>query len=410
MTVSSPAVTRGPVEFDPYSDDFFNSPFETYRRMRDEAPVYHNAKYDFWALTRYEDVAPALKDFETYSSAKGITLDMVKAADLTMPSGKLIIMMDPPEHERMRKLVNRVFTPRAVAALEPMIREKVYEVVKTLDPSSFDAVADFSALFPVEIITTMLGVPAQDRQQLRLWLDKGLERAHGSMGPSREGLEAMIASGTYYYNLIQERRAKPQDDMISRLIEAEVVEDGEVRRLDDVEIAGFANLLGGAGAETVTKLVGNAVVVFGENPDQWQKLREDRGRIPAAFEELLRYEGPSQYQVRYSIREVTLHGTTIPAGSAVLLINGAATRDERMFPDPDRFDIERERKIGYNLGFGYGIHSCLGAALARMEGQIALDALLDLIPEYEIDRSGLERVHMANVCGWSNVPVRSLQR
>jgi cytochrome P450 len=408
VSVSSPAVSRGPVEFDPYSDDFFNSPFETYRRMRDEAPVYHNAKYDFWALTRYEDVAPALKDFETYSSAKGITLDMVKAAELKMPAGSFIIMMDPPEHERMRKLVNRVFTPRAVAALEPMIREKINDVVKSLDLSGFDAVADFSAPFPVEIITTMLGVPADDRQQLRLWLDKGLEREHGSMGPSREGLDAMIASGTYYYNLIQERRAAPQDDMISRLIEAEVVEDGEVRRLDDVEIAGFANMLGGAGAETVTKLVGNALVVFAENPGQWQRLREDRSKIPAAFEELLRYEGPSQYQVRYSMREVTLHGTTIPAGSAVLLINGAATRDERMFGDPDRFDIDRERKIGYNLGFGYGIHSCLGAALARMEGQIALDALLDLIPQYEIDHDGLRRVHMANVCGWSNVPVRSL--
>jgi cytochrome P450 len=167
-------------------------------------------------------------------------------------------------------------------------------------------------------------------------------------------------------------------------------------------------VLGGAGAETVTKLVGNAVVVFAENPDQWQKLREDRGKIPAAFEELLRYEGPSQYQVRYSLREVTLHGTAIPAGAAVILINGSATRDERVFADPDRFDIDRQRKFGYNIGFGYGIHSCLGAALARMEGQIALGALLDLIPRYEIDRAGLRRVHMTNVCGWSNVPVRAI--
>jgi cytochrome P450 len=408
VSVSSPAVSRGPVEFDPYSNDFFDSPYETYRRMRDEAPVYYNAKYDFYALTRYEDVAPAYKDFETYSSAKGVTLDIIKATDLKMPAGKLIIMMDPPEHELMRKLVNRVFTPRAVAGLEPMIREKIYDVVKTLDPTSFDAVADFSALFPVEIITAMLGVPAEDRQQLRIWLDKGLERHPGSMSPSKDGIDAMMASGAYYYNLIQERRADPQDDMISRLIDTEVVEDGEVRRLDDIEIAGFANMLGGAGAETVTKLVGNAVVVFAENPDQWQKLGEDRSKIPAAFEELLRYEGPSQYNVRYTLRDVTLHGTTIPAGSAVILINGAANRDERVFPDPDRFDIDRERKFGYNIGFGYGIHSCLGAALARMEGRIALEALLDLIPRYEIDRSGLRRVHMTNVCGWAHVPVRAL--
>jgi cytochrome P450 len=408
LSAPSPAVSRGPVEFDPYSEDFFGSPYETYRRMRDEAPVYYNAKYDFYALTRYEDVAPAYKDFETYSSAKGVTLDILKATELKMPVENIIIMLDPPEHERMRKLVNRVFTPRAIAALEPMIRETIYDVVKRLDPASFDAVADFAALFPVEIITKMLGVPAEDRQQLRIWMDKGLEREHGSMGPSQEGVDAMMKSGAYYYELIQQRRAAPQDDMISGLIQAEIVEDGQVRRLDDIEIAGFATMLGGAGAETVTKLVGNAVVIFADHPDQWEKLLDDRIKIPAAFEELLRYEGPSQYNVRYTLREATVRGTTIPQGSAVLLINGAANRDERAFPDPDRFDIDRERKFGYNIGFGYGIHSCLGAALARMEGHVALEALLDLIPRYEIDRSGLRRVHMTNVCGWSNVPVRAL--
>jgi cytochrome P450 len=406
VTVPSPVVSGGPVDFDPYSNDFYESPYETYRRMRNETPLYYNAKYDFYALTRYDDVAPALKDFETYSSGKGITLDMVKADDVESPPG-YIIMMDPPEHERMRKLVNRVFTPRAVMVLAPMIEEKINEVIATLDPGSFDAVADFSALFPVEIITTMLGVPAADRQQLRLWLDKTLEREPGSIGPSQEGIDAAVQSVGYYYGLIQERRAKPQDDMISRLIEAEVVEDGDSRRLDDIEIAAFANLLGGAGAETVTKLVGNAVVVFAEHPDQWQKLRDDRSKIPAAFEELLRYEGPTQYQVRSSRRDVTLHGDTIPAGSAVLLINGSASRDERVFPDPDRFDIDRQRPFGYNLNFGYGIHSCLGAALARMEGRIALDVLLDFIPRYEIDVAGLRRVNMTNVCGWSNVPVRA---
>jgi cytochrome P450 len=402
--VLSPTVSGGPVEFDPYSNDFFDSPYGTYRRMRDEAPVYYNPAYDFYALTRYDDVAAALKDFETYSSAKGITLDMVTAEGADVPPG-YIIMMDPPEHERMRKLVNRVFTPRAVASLEPMIREKITQFASKLDPVSFDAVADFAALFPVEIITTMLGVPAGDRQQLRLWLDKGLEREPGAMGPSPESIDAMIKSGTYYYELIQRRRATPQDDMISRLIEAEVLEDGEARQLDDVEIASFANLLGGAGAETVTKLVGNATVVFAENPGQWRQLQDDRSKIPAAVEELLRYEGPTQYQVRSSARDIALHGATIPAGSAVLLINGSASRDERVFPDPDRFDIDRVRKFGYNLNFGYGIHSCLGAALARMEARIALEVLVELIPSYEVDRAGLRRVNMTNVCGWSNVPV-----
>jgi cytochrome P450 len=407
VSVPSPTVSGGRVEFDPYSNDFFDSPFETYRRMRNEAPVYYSEKYGFYALSRYDDVAAALRDFETYSSTKGITLDMVLASDVQAPPG-YIIMMDPPEHELMRKLVNRVFTPRAVTALEPMIRETIDSVVKRLDPASFDAVADFAALFPVEIITTMLGVPAEDRQQLRLWLDKGLEREQGSMGPSQEGIDAMMRSFGYYYELIQDRRAKPQGDMITKLTQAEIVEGGVARRLDDIEIAAFANLLGGAGAETVTKLVGNAVVVFGENPDQWRKLRDDRGKIPAAIEELLRYEGPTQYQVRSCTRDVTLHGVTIPAGSPVLLINGSATRDERIFPAPNVFDIDRERKFAFNLSFGYGIHSCLGAALARMEGRIALEALLDLIPRYEVDRAGLRRVNMTNVCGWSNVPVRAV--
>jgi cytochrome P450 len=398
----------GALKFDPYSEDFFNSPFDTYRRMRDEAPVYYNETLDFYALTRYADVAPAYRDHQTYSSARGVSVDMVNASKLKMPRGKVLIMMDPPEHELMRKLVNRVFTPRAVAGLEAMVRAKICTAAAAVDPKSFDAVADFSALFPVEIITEMLGVPPADRQHLRMLLDKGLEREPGQALPSRESIDAMIASGTYYFELVQQRRKQPRDDMISRLIETEVIEDGDSRRLEDVEIAGFANMLGGAGAETVTKLVGNAVVVFAEHPDQWQHLRDNRDKIPAAFEELLRYEGPSQYNVRHSLREVTLHGTTIPAGSAVMLINGAANRDERAFPEPDRFDIDRERKVGFNLGFGYGIHSCLGAALARMEGQIALNVLLNLIPRFAVDHGGLRRVNMTNVIGWANVPVRAL--
>ncbi len=409
MSSTTPSAVSGDsVEFDPFSEEFFNGAYGTYRRLRDEAPVYYNAKWDFWALTRYDDVAPATKDHETYSSAKGATLDMVKAHDDAIPVTRVIISMDPPEHQKMRKLVSNVFTPRAIASLEDMVREKVYERIEALDPSSFDVVADFSALFPNEVITAMLGVPEEDRDQIRLWVDLLLERHPGEIATTAEGFKASMNTGIYYYNLIQQRRATPQDDMISRLIETEIERDGQVEKLTDVDIAGFATLLGGAGAETVTKLVGNAIVALADFPDQWQKLRDDRSKIPAAVEELLRFEAPSQYQVRTAMRDVTLHSTTIPAGSAVLLVTGSATRDERMFPDPDRLDIDRERKMGFNLALGYGIHSCLGAALARMEGRIALQALLDLIPEYEIDRSGLRRVAMANVCGWSNVPVRKV--
>ncbi|OBI15240.1 cytochrome [Mycobacterium sp. E2327] len=407
MSTSSTETAPAPVEFDPYSNVFFDSPFDTYRRMRDEAPVYYNPKYDFYALTRYDDVAAAYKDTATYSSAHGASLDQVKSDDMNVRDLKLIILMDPPEHDRMRKLVSRAFTPRAIAGLESMVRDQISQAISALNPASFDAVADFSALFPVEVITAMLGVPASDRQQLRKWIDAGLEREPGSMELSQANMDAILQTGAYYYELIQERRAHPQDDMISRLIEVELDEDGASRTLDDIEIAGFASMLGAAGAETVTKLVGNAVVVFADYPDQWQLLQRDRTKIGAAVEELLRFESPSQYNVRYTLRQAALHDTTIPDGSAVLLINGSANRDERVFPDPDRFDIDRRRKFGYNIGFGYGIHSCLGAALARLESRIALEMLLDFIPRFDIDRSGLRRVHMSNVAGWSNVPVRA---
>jgi cytochrome P450 len=402
------SVSDGSLQFDPFSADFFNGAYDTYRRLRDEAPVYYSEKWDFWALTRYDDVAPATKDHETFSSAKGATLDMVKAHDDAIPVPKVIISMDPPEHQKMRRLVSNVFTPRAIAALEDMVHEKVHERIDALNPESFDVVADFSALFPNEVITTMLGVPKEDRDQIRLWLDLLLERHPGEIAVTKAGYDASVKTGVYYYELVQKRRAKPEDDMISRLIETEIERDGVVEKLTDVDITGFATMLGGAGAETVTKLVGNAMVAFADFPDQWRKLRDDRSKIPAAVEELLRYEAPSQYQVRTATRDVTYYGTTIPAGSAVLLVTGSATRDERMFDDPDRLDIDRERKMGFNLAFGYGIHSCLGAALARMESRIALNALLDCLPEYEVERDGLRRVAMSNVCGWSNVPVRKL--
>jgi cytochrome P450 len=309
----------------------------------------------------------------------------------------------------MRSLVNKVFTPRAIAALKPMVAEVIERFISGVNREQFDVVQDFSAFFPVEVITTMLGVPAEHRQQVRHWFDTILHREPGQLEVSEEGMKAATEVGMLYYNLIQERRAEPQDDMISSLIAAEVErEDGEKTRLDDVEIATFATLLGGAGAETVIKLIGSAVVLFARNPDQWHKLLDDRSKIPAALEEVLRYEAPAQYNVRYSLKEVQLHGVTIPAGKPVFLIGGSANRDPEAFTDADRFDVDRDLKEAQNLGFGYGIHSCLGAALARMESAIALEKLLDLMPRYEVIWDGCKRVSMQNVAGWSNVPVRVL--
>jgi cytochrome P450 len=401
-------VTKPTLVFDPFSEEFFNDPYDTYRRMREEAPVYYNEEYDFYALTRHEDVAAAFKDYETYSSAHGVDLGMIRSGE--PPEPRSIIFMDPPEHIRMRILLNKVFAPRAVLSLKPMVTEAIEGFVSAVNPDQFDVVQDFSALFPVEVVTRLLGVPAEYRQQVREWVDTSLHREPGQIEMSEEGMKAVTEAGMLYYNLIQERRAQPQDDMVSRLISAEVErEDGQKSRLDDAEIAGFATLLGGAGAETVVKLIGNAVVLFARNRDQWQKLLDDRSKIPAAVEEVLRYEPPNQYNVRYSLKEVRLHGATIPANKPVFLVIGSANHDPEAFTDADSFDIDRDRKESLNLGFGYGSHTCLGAALARMEGAIALEKLLDLMPRYEVIWDGCKRVTMQNVAGWSNVPVRVLR-
>ncbi len=398
-------VSEAPVEFDPFSSEFFDDPYDLYRRMRDHAPVYFNEKYGFWALFRYEDVCRAHKEWQTFSSSHGVDLSTLSKPPELIRQLHSIIMMDPPDHDRLRALVSRVFTPRAVTSLEPMIREVITTFIEPFDDAEeFDAVADFSAPFPVEIISRMLGVPEGDRQQIRHWLDIGLHREPGQMDPTPEGIEAQMQSSAYFQQLVADKRVHPGDDMITRLIEVEVDRgDGERTRLDDGEIAGFMGLLGGAGAETVTKLVGNAVVLFHRNPEQWRKVLDDRSRVPGAVEEILRYWPPSQYQGRFAVREAEYSGVTVSPGHPTILITGSATRDERFYDEPDVFDVERPPSL--SIGFGYGIHSCLGAALARMESRIAIEELAKRWPSYEVDESRCGRVHMSNVAGYSNVPV-----
>src|ERR1700744_1514677 len=400
-------MTKSKEVFDPFSEEFFNGAWNTYRRMQEEAPVYYSEEYDFYALTRHEDVATGLKDFETYSSAYGIDLSMVRSGE---KPPQTIIFMDPPDHRHMRSLLNKVFTPRAIQSQREMVQRKIDKYLSAVDPDRFDVVQEFSGPFPVEVITTMLGVPEEHAQQVRHWIDESLTRQPGQVEVGETGMQANINTAMLYYDLVTKRRADPQDDLFTKLIDAEVErEDGQMTKLDDIEIAGFATLLGGAGAETVPKLVGNAPVVFGRNPEQWQKLVDDPGKIPAAVEELLRYEAPSQYQVRRSMKDVELHGVTIPAGKPVFLITGAANRDPDAWTDPDRFDVDRDRSEAQNMGFGYGIHSCLGAALARMESVIALEKLVEFMPRFEVDWDGCERVRMQNVAGWKHVPVKVLR-
>jgi cytochrome P450 len=400
-------MTKSQLVFDPVSEEFFNDPFDLYRRMREEAPLYYNEEEDFYALTRHRDVAAAFKDYESFSSARGCDLSMVRTGEVPQKS---IIFMDPPDHRHMRSLLNKAFTPRAMQAQKESVIEVIEKYLGAIKSDEFDLVQDFSGPFPVEVITRMAGVPEEYSQQVRHWIDASLHREPGQIDFNEANMKANLDSAVYYYNLIQERRAEPQDDMISRLIAAEIPgENGEMRKLDDIEITGFAVLLGGAGAETVTKLLGTAAVIFARNPDQWQKLLDDRSKIPAAVEELLRYGGPVQYNVRYTLKEAQVPSGTIPAGKPVFLCGAAANRDSEAFTDADTFDIDRDRTEAQNLGLGYGIHSCLGAALARMESAIALEYLLDFMPRYEVDFDGLKRVQMQNVAGFSHVPVKVLR-
>jgi cytochrome P450 len=403
-------MTQAKLVFDPFSEDFFNGAYQTYRRMRDEAPVYYNEEHDFYALTRHEDVAPAFKDFDTYSSKYGIDLASIRNGLPTDNGARMIIFMDPPEHRNMRSLLNKVFTPRAIQAQRDNVIHKVDKYLRRIEGDEFDAVQEFTAPFPVEVITTMLGVPEDQAQQVRHWIDDSLTREIGQVEISEHAMQANVDQAMFYFDLVAKRRADPQDDLFTKLVQAEVErEDGEMDKLEDLEIAAFASLLGGAGAETVTKLVGNAVFLFGKHQDQWRELQEDRGKIPAAVEELLRYEAPSQYNVRRNMRDVHLHGTTIPEGYPVFLIGGSANRDERAWTDADKFDINRDRTQAQNLGLGYGIHSCLGAALARLESTIALEKLLDFMPRFEVDYDNCKRVQMQNVVGWKHVPVKVLR-
>ena len=382
------------MEFDPYSEVFFDDPYDLYRELRDHAPVYRNDHYGFYALSRYDDVAAAHRDWQTFTSTHGITVDMLtdpRGADMARGS---IIFMDPPEHDRLRGLVSRVFTPKAVADLEPMIRRLVCHYLDALDGPSFDLVADFSAPFPVEVISEILGVPEADRQQIRHWTDTMLHREPGNPRPTQEGMEAMLNQVGYLFELAAEKRRHPTDDMLSGLIET---------GLSDNEVAGFGGLLAAAGSETVTKLIGNGVVLFSRNRGEWEKVGADRSLLVPAVEEVLRYWAPSQYQGRFSTAATEWHGVTIPADSPVLLITGAANRDERAYADPDEFDVTRPLKL--NVGFGYGIHTCLGAALARLESRVAFDEIANRWPSYEVDEAGCRRVHMSNVAGYSNVPV-----
>jgi cytochrome P450 len=390
------------MELNPFAYEFHEDPYPTYRWLREHAPLYRNERMDFWALSRFRDVIAAFLDWQSYSSVEGLVLERLDPRLLQMTP--MMILMDPPRHDRLRKLVSRAFTPRRVAALEPFVRATASRLLDALvAQGGGDLVGDFSTPLPMEVIFTLLGVPDADRRQLREWMDRSLERDPDTPALPSRAIEAMMYQMRYWFDLVQELRRRPNDGLLCALFDAEIEgEEGGTTRLTDGEIVGFCSLLGAAGNETTTKLIANAAVLFHRHPAEHAKILRDPGRVPDAVEEVLRYSSPAQYAARSVTRDVEWYGTTVPAGARILLLIGAANRDEREFRDPDRFDIDRQ--IPTQLGFGQGVHFCLGASLARLESRVALEEFARRIPRYVVDEGRCRRVHMSNVHGFASVP------
>ena len=388
------------VYYDPYDFDIDADPYPVFKQLRDEAPLYYNERYDFFAVSRYADVERGLVDAKRFISSRGGILELIKA-NVDMPPGTLIFE-DPPSHTIHRSLLSRVFTPRRVAALEPKIREFC---ARSLDPlagsEGFDFIADLGAQMPIRVIGMLFGIPEADQDAIREGADANLRTEAGK--PMRVSENPTFGS-EMFAEYIDWRVDHPSDDLMSELLQAEFEDEtGATRRLTRDEALLYTTVVAGAGNETTTRLIGWAGKVLAEHPDQRRELVADRSLIPNAIEELLRYEPPGPAIGRYLPEDVDLYDQTLPAGSAMLFIVAAANRDERRFEDPDRFDIHRQ--IGQHLAFGYGIHYCLGAALARLEGRIALDELLSRFPEWDVDFGRAKLAPTSTVRGWETLPV-----
>jgi cytochrome P450 len=386
--------------YDPFSYEIDENPYPVYRWMRNDAPVYYNEQLDFYALTRFQDNLDAFVDKDAYTSTWSTSLEFMNQPH---PGSGLMIWMDPPEHNRYRGLVSKAFTPRRISDLEPRIRVIAAGYLDALvDRERFDVVKEFTARLPMDVISSLLGIPESDRRWVQEGSNAMLHRDPGSPMPRPEALDAQQQVLGYFDEQIAERRARPRDDMMTLLTQVEWEdEDGTVARLSDSDIRQFLVLLATAGNETVTKLLATAYYELWRNPGERGLLVRDPALVRNAVEELLRFDPPSQYQGRVTTRDVTLHGVVIPKHSRVLLINGASGRDERKFSAPDRFDVRRE--IDVHLGLGYGRHLCLGASLARLESRVAIEELLRRFPEYEVPADGVERMHSSNVRGLSGL-------
>jgi cytochrome P450 len=382
--------------YDPYDWQIHEDPYPAYRRLRDEAPVYHNEERGFWALSRYDDVLAGFRDHARLSNAQGVAIEQVGAAREVMS----FLGMDPPEHGRLRNLVSSGFTPRRVRDLEPGIRDlATHYIDRFVERGECDFIAEFAGKLPMDVISEMLGVPEEDRDTLRHWADTVLHREEGRQEVPPEGMAAAGQLIHYFTELVAKRHAQPKNDLTDALIATEI--DGD--RLDDRDIIGFLFLMVIAGNETTTKLLGNALYWGSRNPDQLARVTADPGLIPSWAEETLRYDPSSQLIARTAVTDIELHGRVIPRGARVALLIGSANRDERFWEDPDSYDVGRNTTG--SLSFGQGTHFCLGASLARLEARVSLEEVLRRLGRIRVRDEGVERVHSSNVRGFSALPI-----
>jgi cytochrome P450 len=399
------------IYYDPYDPVIDRDPHTVWRRLRDEAPCYYNDRYDFYALSRFSDVLEASTDWRTYSSARGTVLEMMDMTPMGPDEGAgpgqgLLIFMDPPPHDALRKLVSHSLTPRRVFELEGRLRELCGQFLDShVGGSGFDYVEDFGAKIPAMMIGALLGVPAEDQDQLRIWGDTFMRNDPDDPDKIAQ-LSAMTALNDYMQDMVKRRSQHPEDDMVSDLLATELrLDDGTVRGLTREEVLSYFTLLQVAGSETTARLLGWAGVLLARHPDQRRLLAEDPELIPNAVEELLRYEAPSPIQARLVMKDVTWHGVDLPRGGRIALLTGSAGRDERKYPDPDRFDVRRH--FDRHVSFGHGIHFCMGASLARLEAKVALEETLRRFPTWDVDEGRVEFVQTTTVRGPSSVPFES---
>jgi cytochrome P450 len=387
------------LRYDPYDVAINADPYPVFRRLREEAPLYYNEEYDFFAVSRYEDVERGFRERENFISGRGGILELIKSG-IEMPAGT-VIFEDPPTHTIHRGLLSRMFTPRKVASLEPQIRQFCADALDPLVGSGgFDLIRDFGAQMPMRVIGLLLGIPEQDQEAIRDQVDENLRTEAGKPMQNTNA----FAAGGMFAEYIDWRAQHPSDDIMTELLHAEFEDEtGTVRRLTRDELLTYVSVVAGAGNETTTRLIGWTGKVLADHPSQRREIVEDRTLVDRAIEELLRFEPPAPHVGRYVARPASFEGGTVPEGSAILFLVGAANRDDRRFPDGDSFDIHR--KIASHITFGYGAHFCLGAALARLEGRVALDEMLTRFPEWDVDLELAKIAPTSTVRGWETLPI-----